>query len=224
MNDLGLFDDAQRDDVDRRNFRRTLRRNRRRPPTLGTPIALPYDADPSTAPRATYRWCERGIVDAEAQGRRPPRPRTHAQHVAHDPADAGCGAFERHDLGRMVVGFVRSRRRSARQCSPRCKMQESSAGPRTTKVPLVGNLCELRAARLVAAMLAPLRIERVQLHVGGSRPSRREMLSSSSRSSARFGEARRTANQGRLPAPSVVVVAVSPRRQRCARVRQHRRA
>ncbi len=31
----------------------------------------------------------------------------HAKHVAHDAADAGRRAFERHDLRRMVVRLVR---------------------------------------------------------------------------------------------------------------------
>ena len=31
----------------------------------------------------------------------------HAEHVANDPADAGRRAFERNDLRRMVVRFVR---------------------------------------------------------------------------------------------------------------------
>ena len=61
----------------------------------------------------------------------------HAEHVAHDPADAGRRALERHDLRRMVVRFVRDDDAVALAvCVPRCTMPASSPGPSTT--PAVG--------------------------------------------------------------------------------------
>ncbi len=92
---------------------------------------------------------------------------SHAQHVAHDAADAGRGAFERHDLRRVVVRLVRDDD-SVRLAVPLAEPHDAGvlADAEQHGRPFRRKLAQMLARRLVGAMLAPLRVEREQLGVG----------------------------------------------------------
>ncbi len=93
--------------------------------------------------------------------------RTHAQHVAYDPADAGRGPLERHDLRRMVVRLVRDDD-SVGLAVPLAEPHDAGvlADAQQHGGPFRRQLAQMLARRLVGAMLAPLRVEREQLGVG----------------------------------------------------------
>ncbi len=92
--------------------------------------------------------------------------RTHAQHVAHDPADARRRALERHDLRGMIVRLVRDHD-AVRLTVPLAEAYDARvfADPEQHRWTVGRKFGEMLARRLVGAMLAPLRVERVQLRV-----------------------------------------------------------
>ena len=70
------------------------------PPTVGTPTRVPVRRDPAHRARELVA----GLGEAEPVEERD-RPRAHRDDVAEDPADAGRGALERLDGGRVVVAL-----------------------------------------------------------------------------------------------------------------------
>ncbi len=95
----------------------------------------------------------------------------HAQHVAHDPADPGRRAFERHHLRGVVVRLVRDHDAVA-LALPLAEMQDAGifGRPLHHGRPFGRQLAQEAAAGLVRAMLAPLRVEREQLGVARDAP------------------------------------------------------
>ena len=87
----------------------------------------------------------------------------HAQHVADDAADAGRRAFERDDLRRMVVRFVRDDDTVA-LAVVFAEVQDAGVFARPDHDVRSGRRqrLEVMTARFIAAMLAPLRVERMQ--------------------------------------------------------------
>ncbi len=106
VDDFGLFEDAERDHVHQAIVAKAV-------------VKVDVARDSRYADRVAVRGdsvddalCDvaamRVVLRPEAQRiRKRDDARAHAEHVAHDTSDAGCGAFERHDLRGMVMGFVR---------------------------------------------------------------------------------------------------------------------
>ena len=167
VDDVLLFDEAERDDVDQHVVvERLVEEHVAADVRHADRVAVGGDAVDDllrdVAAVLVLQPAEpQRIGDADHLG-------AHAQHVAHDAADAGRRAFERHDLRGMVVRLVRDDDAVAsRRChSPSRTMPASSPTPSSTVGPSVGQLAQMLARRLVGAMLAPLRVEREQLGVG----------------------------------------------------------
>ena len=135
VDDLGLFDDPERDDVDRAIVVETL-------------VEIDVAGDIRNADRVAVRAdsVDHALRDVAlmrvGSSTRPKRSGSatrdhfgaHAEHVAHDAADTGRRALERDDLRRMVVRFVRDDDAVAFAVVHRRDgaMPASSPGPRTT--------------------------------------------------------------------------------------------
>ena len=142
MNDLGFFNDPERDDVDQAIVVETF-------VEVGVAgdvgnadrVAVGADAVDRTLGDVTLMrvWT---VEPAESQrvGDRD-HLGAHAEHVTHDAADAGRRALERHDLRWMVVRFVGDHDTVA-FAAMLAQMQdaESSDGPSTTCLPVVGSV------------------------------------------------------------------------------------
>ncbi len=225
MDDLRLFDDSERNDVDQAivveafveiDVARDIRNADR--------VAVRADAvdhalrDVALVRSRIDRAEAQRIGDGDHFG-------AHAQHVAHDAADPGRGAFERHDLRRMIVRFVRDDDAVA-LAAMLAQMQDAGifGGAEHDRRAGRRKILQVMAARFIAAMLAPLRIERVefdhrrialrrlgdatkfvgpQRHAGFRRSVAQRLVVA-----AFDGEA----NQGRLPVPAAPPAAASSRR------------
>ena len=134
------------------------------PPTVGTPIALPYPPMPATTPRSSSARA-RVIGAPEAQRvEAGDRARAHREDVAQDAADAGRRALVRLDEARVVV---RLHLEDGREAVADVDDAGVLAGALDDARALGGEALEVHARRLVGAVLAPHHAEDAELGVRG---------------------------------------------------------